>query len=220
MAAYTTRREAFLDAAQQLVQRKGYEQMSIQDVLDEMGVSRGAFYHYFNSKAALLEAVIERMVTDALAAVGPIVDDPMLSAQAKLRLLFSGIARWKTDRKALMLEILRVWYSDDNALMREKLRQAMLTQLVPLLSAIITQGRGEGIFSAGSPDTARVLVTLVQGAQDLAGELFSARQANEIAFVQVEQRFLAYQEAVERILGVPAGSITFVDPPTLQEWFG
>ena len=53
---HTVRRDAFLDVAQRLVETKGYEAMSIQDVLDALEVSKGAFYHYFDSKQALLEA--------------------------------------------------------------------------------------------------------------------------------------------------------------------
>jgi AcrR family transcriptional regulator len=51
------RRDAFLDVAQRFIQTKGYEQMSIQDVLDELDASRGALYHYFDSKRALLDGV-------------------------------------------------------------------------------------------------------------------------------------------------------------------
>ena len=36
-------------------------------MLEDVGASKGAFYHYFDSKAALLEAVVERMVDDATA---------------------------------------------------------------------------------------------------------------------------------------------------------
>jgi AcrR family transcriptional regulator len=59
-AAHALRRDAFVDAAQRLIQAKGYEQMSLQDVVDELDASRGAFYHYFDSKVALLEAVVRR----------------------------------------------------------------------------------------------------------------------------------------------------------------
>ncbi|MDB5063897.1 MAG: TetR/AcrR family transcriptional regulator, partial [Chloroflexi bacterium] len=52
VAAHRVRREAFLDVAQRLIQTKGYEQMSIQDVLDALDTSRGALYHYFGSKQA------------------------------------------------------------------------------------------------------------------------------------------------------------------------
>src|SRR2546430_3217796 len=62
VAVHTVRKEAFIDAAQRLMQAKGYEQMSVQDVLDELGASRGAFYHYFDSKQALLEADLGGLV--------------------------------------------------------------------------------------------------------------------------------------------------------------
>jgi AcrR family transcriptional regulator len=64
---YALRRDAFVDAAQRLIQTKGYQQFSVQDVLDELDASKGAFYHYFDSKAALLDAVIDQMA-DAAAA--------------------------------------------------------------------------------------------------------------------------------------------------------
>ena len=195
--------------------------MSVQDVLDELDASKGAFYHYFDSKVALLEAVVERMVVAGTAAVAPVVADPGLTAPEKLSRLFSGIASWKTERKELMLALMRIWYSDDNAIVREKLRQGMLTRLAPRLAAIIAPGRAEGLFSVGSPDdSARVLVWLIQGAQDLAGELFLARQASTITFEAVEGRLAAYKEAFERILGAAAGSLKMVDDSVLHEWFG
>ncbi len=42
-AAHAVRREAFIETAQRLIQTRGYERMSIQDVLDDVGASRGAF---------------------------------------------------------------------------------------------------------------------------------------------------------------------------------
>ena len=44
---YAARRNEILDVARQLVYTKGYEQMSIQDILDALKISKGAFYHYF-----------------------------------------------------------------------------------------------------------------------------------------------------------------------------
>lgn len=217
---HAVRRDAFLDVAQRLIQTQGYEQMSVQDVLDDLGASRGAFYHYFDSKVALLDAVVERMVVAATAAVAPVADDPFLAAPEKLTQLFAGIRRWKTERKDLMLALLRVWSSDENAIVRDKLRRREMVSLAPMLSAIITQGNAEGTFSVGSPDAARVIVTLLQGAQDLAVDLFLARQANVIPFDAVEGHFTAYTEAFERILGIAPGSVTLIDRPTLCEWFG
>lgn len=218
---HTVRRDAFVDAGQHLIQSKGYEAMSVQDVLDVLDTSRGAFYHYFDSKQALLEAVIDRFVDGALATLAPIVNDPHLPAFRKLELVFSSIATWKAERKELTLAILEVWISDSNAIVREKLRRQTVTRLVPLLSTIVEQGMAEGSIEVSSPpETARVLVSLMQGFQDLAVEQFLARQAETISFEVVQCTAAANTEAFERILGVPSGSLTLIDEETLHFWFG
>jgi AcrR family transcriptional regulator len=220
-AVHTVRREAFVDAAQRLIQLKGYEQVSVQDLLDELEASRGAFYHYFDSKEALLEAVIDRMVDVGIAAVAPIVDDPGMSAIRKFEGIFAGIQSFKAERKPLVLAILEVWISDDNAIVREKFRRTGVSRLVPVLAAIIRQGNREGLFHTGCPDsTARILVGLMQSFGDAATELFVARQARTIGFEEVERAVEANTEACERILGLPAGSLTLIDGPALRFWFG
>jgi AcrR family transcriptional regulator len=218
---HTVRRDAFLDVAQRLVQTKGYAAMSIQDVLDELDASKGAFYHYFDSKQALLEGVVERFSDGALAALAPLINDPDLPALRKLEGIFAGVARWKADQKELVLAIMEVWNSDGNALVREKLRRLTERIMVPLLAAIVRQGVNEGAFLVDSPDeTATVLVALMEGFQQQASDLFIARQAGTVTFDVVQRAVAANTEAFERILGIPKGSLTLTTEPTLRLWFG
>src|SRR4051794_41269773 len=63
---HAARRDEFIEAGQRLIQTRGYEQLSIEDLLAEVGASKGAFYHYFDSKQSLLEAIIERLRAHAL----------------------------------------------------------------------------------------------------------------------------------------------------------
>jgi AcrR family transcriptional regulator len=218
---YAVRRDAFVDVAQRLIQAKGYEQMSIQDVLDEAAASRGAFYHYFGSKADLLEAVVDRLTDAATAALMPIVDDPDLSATAKLDGYFTGLGRWKGERTDLLRGLMDTWLADDNAIVREKFRQGIVQRLMPVMARIVAQGRDEGWLADGDPaHVARVLVSLLQGANEAATELYFARQTGTIPFEEVEPRLEAYWRAMERILGLPTGSFTEIDRATLHAWFG
>lgn len=218
---HTLRREAFVDAGRRLIESKGYEAMSIQDVLDALGASRGAFYHYFDSKQALLEAVIDRYADGVMATVAPIVNDPELPALRKLERIFTGIAALKSADKDLMMAVIAIWASDSNAIVREKLRRESLRRLVEILCPVIEQGMAEGTFSPGTPaDTARALVYLLQGYQDLAVEQFLARQQGTISFEAVRTSTAALTTAFERILGVRAGSLTLMDEDTMRFWFG
>ena len=220
MAVHMVRREAFVEAAQRLMTAKGYEQMSIQDVLDEVEASRGAFYHYFDSKQALLEAVIDRMVDQALGEVDVVIADASVPAPEKLHRVFSTIGRWKTAQKPLVLALLEVWMSDHNAIVREKLRRSMVGRLGGTLEPIIQQGMDEGTFHASSAHyAARVLVMLLLGFQDVAMELFLDRQARKIGLADVERAFRGYTQSFERVLGAPEGSIELIDKPVLRAWF-
>ena len=218
--ARRVRREAFLDAAQHLIQTKGYDAMSIQEVLDEVEASRGAFYHYFDSKATLLAGVVDRYADEGLAAVAPILADPDLPAPQKLASVFAGIARFKAERRELIVRFIEVWKSDSNALVREKVRQVTLRRLGPLLAVVVRQGRDEGVFEIESPEqTTLVLVTLMGGFQQLATDDFLARQAGSMTYEEVRQNVSAFTEAFERLLGVPRRSLTLMDEPTLRFWF-
>ena len=51
-----------LDTAYRLFLEKGYEQTSIQDIINHLGgLSKGAIYHHFKSKEDILEAVTNRI---------------------------------------------------------------------------------------------------------------------------------------------------------------
>ncbi len=218
---HTVRRDAFLDVAQRLIQTKGYEAMSIQDLLDQLEASKGAFYHYFDSKQALLEAVVERFADGAMASLAPVLADPELPALRKLERFFAGIASLKAEQKPLMLAIIEVWNSDGNAIVREKVRRLSEHIMIPLLAAVVKQGVDEGTLQVDSPDEmAKVLASLMLGFQQQATDMFMARQAGAITFEVVQRSVAAHTEAFERILGVPKGSVTLTDEPTLRFWFG
>ncbi|MEV4508750.1 TetR/AcrR family transcriptional regulator [Dactylosporangium sp. NPDC049525] len=56
-AHLAARREQIIEAATRCFLRNGFHQTSMQDVIKEAGLSVGAFYRYFDSKAALIKAI-------------------------------------------------------------------------------------------------------------------------------------------------------------------
>jgi AcrR family transcriptional regulator len=218
--AHALRRDEFLDVAQRLLETKGYEQMSIQDVLGELGTSKGAFYHYFGSKQALLEAVVQRLADAIAAALTPIADDADVLALDKLLNFFSALSGWKVQRRDLLVSLTRVWCSDDNAVLRQKLRPGIAERIAPLLADIIGQGVQEGVFTVAYPDQmGRVVVSLVQDLNDRLAELVLAAEPGQRTLRTAEHAVAAYTDALERILGVPAGSVVLVKTQTLRPWF-
>jgi AcrR family transcriptional regulator len=218
---YEARRNEILDVAQRLVMlTKGYTGMAVQDILDELQISKGAFYHYFDSKQALLEALIERLATEATPMLTEIVNDPSVPSLEKMHAFFERIARWKTDRRDYLMALLDMWYADENAIVREKLRAATPERYGPLLTQVIRQGIDEGVMTAPHPDQVGGLILrmLIDLGYDFA---YLLKQAPSDPGV-VQRAFLtgaAYNDAIERVLGAPKGSLTVIDAETIHAWF-
>ena len=214
------RRNEILDAAQRFLFHKGYEQMTIQDILDDIHISRGAFYHYFDSKQALLEGLIERTGEEEMKQIRPILTDPELNALQKLQIYFDSAMRWKTNQKATLIPILMVWYSDDNTLLRQKELATGKKIMTPMLTDVLRQGITEGLLAVPNPEQmAVVLVSLILGLSDALGELILAGQAGSADLVRVEATIAAYTYSIERILGAIPSSLKLINMETMKQWF-
>ena len=62
------RREQILAAAEEMFYQNGYERTTVSDIITALGLSKGGFYHHFESKEALLQAICDRKAEDSYAA--------------------------------------------------------------------------------------------------------------------------------------------------------
>lgn len=216
---YAERRKEILAVTQRLVYTKGYEQMTIQEILDEVQISKGAFYHYFDSKQHLLNALIEHMQEEAEQFITPISQDPNLNALEKLQQLIDTSARWKTARKDYILSLIRVWYADDNAIVRQKVQSGLIKQTAPLFTTIVRQGIDEGVFTTPYPDQiGEIILSMLQGLGEAFVELLVFSSPSPDDLEQISNKVAAYSNALERILGTTSGSIQLLEEETIKTW--
>lgn len=70
-------------AAKHILQKQGYEQLSIKNICEEAGVSNGSFYHHFKTKEDLLSYYIEEQPS-----INPdLLDMPQNAAEAKAAII-------------------------------------------------------------------------------------------------------------------------------------
>lgn len=218
--AHAKRRNAFLDAAQRLLVTKGYERMTIQDVIDDLGTSKGALYHYFGSKPALIEGLVERLTHAGVAHLAVSMRRSELPAVQKLRLFFVLGGQWKVERRQLYLAMLPLWCSDGNAVFRQKMRLKTVERIEPLLADIIEQGVREGDFTPAHPkQVVRIIVGLLNDCGDVVTALLLAAWNGHGDRQDAEATLTAYADAFERVLGAPPGSLVLIDTAQLHLWF-
>jgi AcrR family transcriptional regulator len=196
--------------------------MSIQDILDNVQISSGAFHHYFDSRRALLEAFIERIKEESEKPLLPIIHDPSLSAIEKLQGFFERLDRLRSTHKTDVIKLMRVWYTDDNAIVRQKVDEAVLEQRTPLLTEIVCQGIREGIFTTAYPDKAgEVILSLLHGMGNTHVRLLLSleRERDDLGCIEeIVATHAAYMDAIERVLGAPPHSFSRTDAEAVNVW--
>lgn len=100
-------RDKILDAAAALIARKGYHETSMDDIVREGGLSKGAIYGHFDSKEAIFIAIQERQVAAVMDPLRAALDPkgPPLSRLRKAgELVFQDQAHRSREASRLSLQ--------------------------------------------------------------------------------------------------------------------
>ncbi|WP_088102941.1 TetR/AcrR family transcriptional regulator [Halalkalibacter urbisdiaboli] len=193
------RRKEILDAAEKLFTTKGYSKTTVNDILKMVGIAKGTFYHYFQSKEEVMDAIIQRFIDYGVKMAKEIASDPNLKASEKL---FKIIMAQKPDtgRKEEMIEQL---HQVDNAEMHQKSIVESIRQLTPILTEVVEQGIEEGVFTTAYPK--ETIEFLLVSSQFLFDEGIFSWEPHELM-----QKAIAFVHVVETTLGAEKGSFHYL----------
>ena len=212
------RKEAIIETAERLFYLKGYENTSVQDVLDELRLSKGGFYHHFESKLSLLEAICEKRTELAFEASERAVRNPDLNAVEKLNLLFGMSSIFEQDSMDFIALMLRVAYHDGAVMLREQMKMVSMRLMRPLVDDVIQEGLRENLFFVKHPESiGSLLLLLGHNMTDKISYALSRAEDDPECMDQIAKDLKVYRYAIETLLNAPYGSIVLFDMSRLSE---
>ena len=191
----TERRNEILDVAERLFGTKGFDNTSTNDILKEIGIARGTLYYHFKSKEDILDAMIERIS-------GRLVDRAKaIAANAEIPLLMritQTIMALNMDND-LGMEVMEQIHRPQNALLHQKMREHLLSEVNPIITGLIEEGIEQGIFRTDYPADAVEMTMLYStiSFDTLSGDTEEQRRQKIDAFIY----------NLERLLGMERGSL-------------
>jgi len=212
------RKNEILDAARKFFFQKGYKQTTIQDIIDELGIAKGTFYYYFTSKLDLLDKLIDRTTSEISASLRPILKMD-INAIEKFNKIFQTATIVKMQKIDVLLVMLKVMFTDENTIIRVKMYRRMVEKNKVLYSSIIKQGIKEGVFNTSYPDdAAELLMQIGTGLNETICRMFIQENKGPDHLIQMmASKIKLYQDAMERILGAPQGSLQVYIPEDYEE---
>lgn len=156
------RRSEILDAAQELFMAQGFEETSVTDIVKKIGVAQGTFYYYFESKDAVLSAVLDRFIVYLESEFQKVTGNPEMTAKQKFQALldFESMFSFFMGSEALAGYIHR----EDNIGLHQRFMDRFFAVLIPLLTGVVRQGVAEGSFDTPYPlETIEILLMGIGG---------------------------------------------------------
>ena len=137
-----------LDVATHLFVEKGYDATSLQDIINETNLSKGAIYHHFSSKEEIFEAIFHRIGEENTTALAKVRDDKSVNGLEKLRAIFK--AALFNSNQSLMLTVTPCLLDNPRFL---AMQIAQLYQIVApkFIQPILQQGIDDGSIQAANP---------------------------------------------------------------------
>lgn len=190
------RKREILDVTRKLINEKGLNNTSTNDIARTVGISRGTLYHHFESKEAILDALVEQIGSDIYKRARNIAQDKSIPVMERMiqTVLSLNVSRGSDH---IILEHLN---SPNNILLHQKVQNEMMTTLPAILTIVIEDGMREGIFDTPYPyECMEMLVAYTSlafdGADDKVSQEESLRKLQALIF------------NLERLLGVEEGGL-------------
>lgn len=193
------RKAEIVNAASHLFLTKGYEQTSVADINKMVGIAKGTFYYYFESKDQLLDEIIMLHTLDAQAFGEEIANTPDLSAIEKLQLFIIGEQQATDDLTPIVQEM----HKQPNGEMHIRSLVQSTLKLSPVLAKIVKQGIDEGVFHNKYPDEIAEMLLVV-------GQFLFDRGLFNWTKAEIAQKAQAYVYLLETVTGAEKGVFDFL----------
>ncbi|QKG83879.1 TetR/AcrR family transcriptional regulator [Kroppenstedtia pulmonis] len=195
------RRKEIMDTAARLFTTKGYNQTTVNDILREIGIAKGTFYHYFKSKEEVMDAVIDRIIDFDVMMAKEIVADNSISPTEKLYRILLAQKPLQGDSKDKILETL---HKPSNADMHLRSMTQSIQRLSPILAEVVEQGIQTGDFQTDYPQETMDFL-LISGQMLFDKALFNWEPDETL------QKVKAFIHTAELLLGAPKGSFGYIN---------
>lgn len=144
---YDERRNEILDTAQRLFHTKGYEKCTVNDILKEIAIAKGTFYHYFRSKEEVLDAVVSRYTDIVISRADEVLKIDNISSEEKLMRAFMAMR----IANQIDSDTLNDMHKTENALLHQKILNQIVTVIAPVLVKIIEEGIEKKVWDCRYP---------------------------------------------------------------------
>lgn len=185
-------KQYILETATRLFSEKGFENVNVEDVVKEVGVTRGAFYHYFKSREELIASVMNKSFSENNPFILAYKQDG-LNALEKLRSVFKLDLRPRLEMSdGLKNEMQKM---ADNPVVFKNEMLSQVNVVAPYIERLLIEGNEDGSISVKYPRQVSQIISLLVSS-------WLSSFALQVSYQEYVDK-VSFLELLGEVLGVP-----------------
>lgn len=141
-----------IKAARRLFAKKGYVNASVEEIASLAGFTKGAVYHFFGSKEALLMSLLRDIEERSIGRTSLVLADmkgPAMDKLLRFKMLQAEWAGHNADDLAILIQM-SIESANRKSAVREEVRQ-IYARMEQVLTDIVEEGKASGEFRPDLP---------------------------------------------------------------------
>ena len=185
------RKRELLEIAYRMFISRGYENTSVDEIIEAAGIAKGTYYYHFESKEQMLEEVIGMMIDQETEAAKRVLQAPVTVPEK----IVGIIASFRPSQEETPIE--GALMRPENILMHKKIKERLVETAVPLLAQVVEEGIAGGVFACDNiPERIRML--MIVSSEIFDSGRFTPRDVS------------VFIDMTEKLLGAKAGAMGFI----------
>lgn len=198
-----------IEAGARIFDKKGYENASLQDVLNETNMSKGGFYHYFSTKLELLREIYRYRVEHWYSETMDKIESTGKGPLHKLRSVLSMLSMLEKSSPRLPVVLGSLHLAEEDPMVKEVIRELTVEKVAPYIAKILIEGNEQELFCVKRANETAVIITLL--ATDINDEsirILTDGKADSESVERTIDLLTAYRESIETLISAPYASLT------------
>ena len=185
------RKDEILSVAYNLFITKGYDNTSVDEIIEKVNIAKGTFYYYFTSKEEMLDEVINKMINEEIIEAKKVVLMPIPIEQKVVGIVTS--LRPKSNE----LNIVEALNNENNIKMHMKYNKRIIDEATIILKDVVLEGIDKEVFNCTNIEE-RIKLLLKMSNDTFDDNNFTNKDV-EVCI-----------DMVEKLLGANPGTMSFI----------